>query len=247
LKLKALIVDDEEPARQELSYLLSQMDHIEVAAEAASAREALKLLSTTDFAVVFLDIQMPGMSGLELGDVLQSMAKPPLIIFVTAFQEYALQAFEVNAVDYLVKPFDVNRLEQAVKKAWNIWQQIDPPAAAAAPKNPSLDRIPLERGGKTLLLPQQDIVFAYTQDETVYVKTVTERYVARFTLKELEQRLSPENFFRTHRCYIVNLSRIREITPYFNGTYTVTVDDHEKSEIPVSRNQARKLKKILGL
>jgi len=249
--LKALIIDDEEPARQELRYLLEQMNEIEIVGEGENAKDALKLLAAIDCSVVFLDIQMPGMSGIELGEVLKSLKKPPAIIFVTAYEEYALQAFEVDAVDYILKPFDSSRIEQAIKKVLSM-QRSEGEENKAEEQTvrtvAALERIPLEYKGRTLLLAQDDIAYIYTQNEAVYVRTIDDKeYLARFTLKDLEQRLSSEKFFRTHRCYIVNLSRIKEITPYFSGTYTVTLDNKQKTEIPVSRNQARKLKKILGI
>lgn len=251
MKLKALIIDDEEPARQELRYLLEQMNEIEIVGEGENAKDALKLLAAIDCSVVFLDIQMPGMSGIELGEVLKSLKKPPAIIFVTAYEEYALQAFEVDAVDYILKPFDSSRIEQAIKKVLSM-QRSEGEENKAEEQTvrtvAALERIPLEYKGRTLLLAQDDIAYIYTQNEAVYVRTIDDKeYLARFTLKDLEQRLSSEKFFRTHRCYIVNLSRIKEITPYFSGTYTVTLDNKQKTEIPVSRNQARKLKKILGI
>lgn len=251
MKLKALIIDDEEPARQELRYLLEQMNEIEIVGEGENAKDALKLLAAIDCSVVFLDIQMPGMSGIELGEVLKSLKKPPAIIFVTAYEEYALQAFEVDAVDYILKPFDSSRIEQAIKKVLSMQRSEGEENKAeeqVVKTIAALERIPLEYKGRTLLLAQDDIAYIYTQNEAVYVRTIDDKeYLARFTLKDLEQRLSSEKFFRTHRCYIVNLSRIKEITPYFSGTYTVTLDNKQKTEIPVSRNQARKLKKILGI
>jgi len=246
-----LIIDDEEPARQELRYLLEQMNEIEIVGEGENAKDALKLLAAIDCSVVFLDIQMPGMSGIELGEVLKSLKKPPAIIFVTAYEEYALQAFEVDAVDYILKPFDSSRIEQAIKKVLSMQRSEGEENKAeeqVVKTVAALERIPLEYKGRTLLLAQDDIAYIYTQNEAVYVRTIDDKeYLARFTLKDLEQRLSSEKFFRTHRCYIVNLSRIKEITPYFSGTYTVTLDNKQKTEIPVSRNQARKLKKILGI
>jgi len=227
------------------------MNEIEIVGEGENAKDALKLLAAIDCSVVFLDIQMPGMSGIELGEVLKSLKKPPAIIFVTAYEEYALQAFEVDAVDYILKPFDSSRIEQAIKKVLSMQRSEGEENKAeeqVVRTVAALERIPLEYKGRTLLLAQDDIAYIYTQNEAVYVRTIDDKeYLARFTLKDLEQRLSSEKFFRTHRCYIVNLSRIKEITPYFSGTYTVTLDNKQKTEIPVSRNQARKLKKILGI
>jgi len=252
VKLKALIIDDEYPARQELRFMLQEFKDVEVVGEATNAREALNLVSALDYTVLFLDINMPGMNGLELSRAIQKRPNAPFIIFVTAYEEYALQAFEVNAVDYLLKPFDEKRLRQAIDKVRRLVEQRQqqPDAAEPVADNATkgrLNRLPVEKDGKTILLDQNDLIYACTQGDNVYLKTLNEQYLTRFTLKELESRLDPRGFFRCHRCYIVNLTRIREIVPFFNGTYTLIMADRQQSEVPVSRNQARKLKSLLGI
>ena len=253
MNLKAFIIDDEEPARQELRYLLEEIEGIKIIGEAGHAKEALKFLNNNNCDIVFLDIQMPGMTGLELGEVLQASPSSPLIIFTTAFEEYAVKAFDINAVDYLLKPYDISRLEQAVSKVKSLANSMKTTTEKnnSAPKehkqSSSFDRLPVEQNGKTLLVSQDEIIFAYTQEDTVYIKTHKDSFTGRYTLKELETRLDENVFFRTHRCYIVNLSKVKEITPFFNGTYTLAVNDAQTSQVPVSRNQARKLKKLLGI
>lgn len=111
----------------------------------------------------------------------------------------------------------------------------------------AMEVIPVEQRGKTILLRPEEIIYIYTDKDNVFAKTQKESYLTRFTLRDLEARLNPNLFFRTHRCYLVNIKRMRELVPYFNGTYSVVVDDHERSEVPVSRTQSRKLKEILGL
>jgi DNA-binding LytR/AlgR family response regulator len=252
MKLRTLIVDDEYPARQELRFMLQEFKDIEVVGEATNGREALNLISALDYAVLFLDINMPGMNGLELSRCIQKRAHPPLVIFVTAYEEYALEAFEVNAVDYLLKPFDEKRLGLAIEKVRRLVEQRAqqiPTAAKATPEGEieSLNRMPVEKNGKTILLDQNDLIYAFTQGDSVYLKTPAEQYRTRFTLKELETRLNPRMFFRCHRCYIVNLTKIREMVPFFNGTYNLIMADKQQSEVPVSRKQARKLKTLLGI
>lgn len=265
MKLKALIIDDEYPARQELRYALANFDSIEIVGEAANAQEALALVKALDYQVLFLDISMPGMSGLELGATIQELPNRPYIIFVTAYDEYALSAFDVNAIDYILKPIEQNRLKKAIDKVIKLTKE----SKAASEESPQahegqaeraedtrfehkdrglikIDRIPAEIQGKTILVSESDIFYAYTEQDNIYIKTFNEKLFTRFTLKELEARLNPQVFFRTHRCYLVNLNKVREIVPFFNGTYNLVVEDKERSEVPVSRAQAKKLRRILG-
>lgn len=265
VKLKALIIDDEYPARQELRFVLGSFDSIEIVGEATNALEALALIKALDYQVLFLDISMPGMSGLELGAAIQELPKRPYIIFVTAYDEYAVSAFEVNAVDYILKPVEPNRLKKAIDKVLKLTQEAPAVAEVAvtataqeglpARENGAkqqvqsqikIDRIPAEKQGKTILVTESDIFYAFTEQDYVYIKTSTDKLFTRFTLKELEARLNPQVFFRTHRCYLVNLHKVKEIVPFFNGTYNLVVEDKERSEVPVSRAQAKKLRKILG-
>jgi len=256
MKLKALIVDDEYPARQELRFLLSSFSDIEIVGEATNAHEALALIKALDYQVLFLDVSMPGMTGLELGAAIQELPKQPYVIFVTAYDEYAVQAFEVNAVDYLLKPVEPSRLKKAIDKVVKSYQEAPPDngeeAKTTAGKNKvdqstiKIDRIPAEKQGKTVLVAESDIFFAFTEQDYIYIKTNNDKLLTRFTLKELEARLNPQVFFRTHRCYLVNLHKVREIVPFFNGTYNLVVEDKSNSEVPVSRAQAKKLRKILG-
>ncbi|MFZ5596054.1 MAG: LytR/AlgR family response regulator transcription factor [Bacillota bacterium] len=260
MKLKALIVDDEYPARQELRYALSSFDNIEIVGEATSAQEALALIKALDYQVLFLDISMPGMTGLELGAAIQELPRQPHVIFITAYDEYAVQAFDVNAVDYLLKPVEPGRLKKAIDKVIRISQEVSPADPSTPPESqegdlrtPSsqqgqikIDRIPAEKQGKTVLVAESDIFYAFTEQDYIYIKTYSDKLFTRFTLKELEARLDRSIFFRTHRCYLVNLHKVKEIVPFFNGTYNLVVDDKENSEVPVSRAQAKKLRKILG-
>ncbi len=254
MKLKALIVDDEYPARQELRYALGSFENIEIVGEATNAQEALALIKALDYQILFLDIFMPGMTGLALGAAIQELPQQPHIIFITAYDEYGVQAFEVNAVDYLLKPVEHSRLKKAIDKVVKLTQEstaknhalMQNPIEAPLQEQIKIDRIPAEKQGKTVLVPESDIFFAFTEHDYIYLKTYADKLFTRFTLKELEARLDPKIFFRTHRCYLVNLHRVKEIAPFFNGTYNLVLEDKENSEVPVSRAQAKKLRKILG-
>ncbi len=256
MKLKALIVDDENSARHELRYLLSSFKNIEIIGEAASAQEALALVKALEYQVLFLDVFMPDMTGLELSEAIQKLPNPPKVIFVTADDEYAFKAFEVNAIDYLLKPVEPGRLKKAIDKLTMFYQKPandnekiqNPEDGSNKPVTSQikLDRIPVEKQGKTILLAESDIFYAFSEQDYIYIKTYCDKLVIRFTLKELEARLNPQFFFRTHRCYLVNLHKVKEIVPFFNGTYNLVVDDEEQSKVPVSRAQAKKLRKIIG-
>ena len=257
MKLKALIVDDEYPARQELRFMLENYsDTIQIVGEAANAHEAWELITALEYSILFLDIHMPGLNGLELATRLQEHTqeagnKAPFIVFVTAYEEFALDAFGVNAVDYLLKPIDPKRFEKTLEKIFTLEEKREsaekqtqaPPQQAAA----SLGLIPVEHKGKTLLLEQENIIYTYASDDYAFVKTFDTRYITRFTLKELEARLNSNVFQRCHRSFIVNIKRAREVIPEYNGTLTLVVDDAERSEVPVSRSQAKKIRQILGL
>lgn len=260
-KLKALIVDDEYPARAELRFLLQGFaDRVQIIGEATHATEALALLEAMPYDIVFLDIDMPGLNGLEVARLLQNKPSPPYVIFVTAYQEFALQAFEVNAVDYLLKPFDEQRLGQALGK---VFRQVEKaqvaggqtasaptPATTPAPapaRTPTLDRLLAERKGKTALIDKKDVIYAFVRNNVLYLKLFNEALMTRYTMKELVQELPEPAFVRTHRQYLVNLRRVREVIPYFNGTFSLVVDDAERSEVPVSRAQAKRIRTILGM
>lgn len=246
MKLRTLIVDDEAPARSELRFLLEGFPEIEVIGESASAGEALKLIKALNHDVVFLDIQMPETTGLEMSAFLHDLEKPPLIVFVTAYSEHAVKAFELDAIDYLVKPINEDRLAQTVLKLTKAVSKrirtVNQPDSTGR-----LDKIPVEKHGKTILLSIDDIFFVNIKHDYVYINTFEESYLTSFTMAKLEERLAERSFFRTHRGFLVNLHKVKEIVPMFKGNYILKVKDKDISEIPVSRRQARKLKAYLGM
>lgn len=271
MKIKALLVDDESPARKELRYLLKPVEDVLIVGEAENALEAMELIENVDYSVIFLDINMPGLNGIELARKLSNSPDPPAVIFTTAHEEFAFDAFSVHAYDYLLKPIHPKRLDEAlntVRKRLKPVSQAPKPVLGPIPPAQPLPAVPehkaepekedgnemrpleviaAENNGKTILIRPEEIVYISTDKDNVYVKTEGEFLLTRYTLRELESRLDPKTFFRTHRCYLVNIKKMRELIPYFNGTYTVVVQDKEKSEVPVSRTQARKLKDILGI
>jgi DNA-binding LytR/AlgR family response regulator len=252
MKLRALLIDDESPARKELRFLLKSFDDVQIVGEAENALEAMELIENVRYSVIFLDINMPGMNGIELARKLAQKPDPPAVIFTTAHEEYAFDAFNVHAYDYLLKPIHPKRMEEALRTVRERKKMSCPahPRLTPAKKEPDrqlLDVIPAEHNGQTILIRPEEIIYISTDKDNVYIKTEKEAYLTRHTLKELESRLDAKTFFRTHRCYLVNIHKMRALIPYFNGAYTVVVQDNEKSEVPVSRTQARKLKEMLGI
>lgn len=234
--LKALLVDDEVPARSELRYLLGEAGGVEVVGEAGSAKEALQLIKAIRYDVVFLDIDMPGISGVELAEVLASLEHPPAIVFVTAHSEHAVKAFEVAATDYLVKPVEAARLKTAIDR-------ISP--AAESPVK--VERLPVEKGGRKLLLNVADVMYVMSKDDYSYIFTDGERYLSTLSLQELEGRLRSQGFFRVHRRFLVNLAQVKEIAPMYGGTMLLTLKDAQASQVPASRRRVPALKRALGL
>lgn len=236
--LKAIIVDDEAPARSELKYLLDELAQTEIVAEAASVREAIEKLKEHPCDVIFLDINMPEATGLQLADALQRLKFPPAVVFVTAYSEYALDAFKVNAIDYLVKPVETDRLSQAVAR---VREHVSLHAKAQR-----AERIPVEKGGKKILIGIDKIRYVMARDDYAYLQTDADRYFSTVSLAQLEKRLDGHGFFRVHRGYLVNLSLVEEIESVSGGTLLLTLNSTEE-KIPVSRRRVSALKKALGL
>ena len=265
--LTALIVDDEPLARQELLYLLESAEGIDVVAQGSNGIEAVELIRTHRPDVVFLDVQMPGLDGFAvLKKLLDKKAELPQVVFATAFDQYAVRAFEVNAVDYLLKPFDKKRLLKTIDK---VRARLAGPADASAETSTTDARLdallklvetrtqtPKPQSGKVivraqnrlLLVDQREICFASIADGTITVVTgAIEGESNCRTLEELMDQLDPEAFWRAHRSYLVNIQHIREVVPWFKSSYQLRMDDPKKTEIPVSRAQTRRLRELFNL
>lgn len=251
VKIRALIVDDEFPARAELRFRLSKYPDVEVVGEAATAREALQLIGALDYDVLFLDVHMPGLSGIELARQLREGERPaPRVVFVTAYDEYAVEAFGARAVDYLLKPVDDDRLAETIARLREEREEARRPSRGEeqGAEGPScLVWVPTERDGKTIPVALEEVVFISAEGENVFVHTGAETLRTRFTLAQLSERLPPDRFFRCHRSYIVNIFQVKEIIPYFNGTYLLGMKDRNRTRVPVSRGNAKRLKQLFGL
>lgn len=245
--MRVLIVDDEELARLRLRTLLGEQDGVECVGEARNGIEAVEMIRELAPDLVMLDIQMPGMTGF---DVLEALDEPPLVVFATAYDEYAIKAFEVNSVDYLLKPIVEERFAEAIKRAratlsdeTGLKDRIE--RLAAVIRGRGLARLPVLRGKKIVVLNTSDVVWAGAENELVFVHTKSEKFRVNMTMSELEKRLDASRFFRTHRSSIVNLDHVLEIVPWFGGKYQVIVDDDDRSELVLSRGRVKALREIL--
>lgn len=244
--LRAIVVDDERLARKELMNLLKVHDDIEIAGEAANADEALELIRDTDPDIVFLDIQMPGRNGFEL---LEELERVPQVIFVTAFDEYALKAFEVSALDYLLKPVESDRLAQAIDKVRaGLKEQEKQEQENLQPANHLLgaqDQIFLKDGDKCWFVRLEDIRLFESEGNYVRVFFKTNKPLILKSLNALEERLDSKSFFRANRKHIVNLQWIDQVENWFNGGLRLTLLDG--TQIEVSRRQAARFRDLLSL
>lgn len=242
---RCLIVDDEAPAREELRHLLTELDTVQIVGEATNAAEALELIGSLTYDLVLLDVRMPGGDGLEVAAALRDLPHRPKVIFTTAYPDHAVRAFELEAADYLLKPFDGERLARAIERS--LASGVDDHAHhhLHTPAN-GTTRIPVQRGDRTVLVDESTIVYASASRGYSYLQLADERVLVSFSLNELERRLHG-NFFRVHRSYLVNLDSVRELVSDFKGGLTVVMDDHQRSRVEVARRQARELRAALGM
>ncbi|MGM0555838.1 MAG: LytR/AlgR family response regulator transcription factor [Myxococcota bacterium] len=244
--MRTLVVDDEKPAREELTWMLDQIGDVEVVGQASDATEAREQLDkTANVDLVFLDIDMPGVGGMRLAESLSEMPEDarPMIAFVTAYDEYAVDAFDVDAVDYLLKPVRLERLRKAVDKARARLKSTEGVGGESSESsNRPLERISVEDRGVYRVVPIEDVLFFEAEDGVVAAATRNDRFITEFSLKFLEQNLSPGEFFRCHRSYIVRLDAIESIAPWGAGTYRLILSDDDEISVPLARSRANELK-----
>ena len=283
MSITALIIDDEQLAREELEYLLRDEDDIDVLAQGRNGIEAVELIQSHHPDVVFLDVQMPGLDGfavlkrlVELQKSGQGDGQPlPQIIFATAFDQYAVRAFDVNAIDYLLKPFDQERVMQALDRLRQRFQDspefggsnkdrptISPDESTGtrieallklmeqqqASSRPQSGKIVVQAQSRLLLIDQKDICYAAIDEGTISVATPTLEGQSKCrTLEELLDLLDPTIFWRAHRSFVVNINHIKEVVPWFKSSYQLRMADKKQTEIPVSRAQTRRLRELFKL
>ena len=262
MDLTVVLVDDEQLARDELGYLLEQLGGVEVIGQAGNGVEALTTIERLQPHVVFLDIQMPGLTGFEVARRMVASRGASQIIFVTAYDQHAIEAFEVNAVDYLLKPVDQTRLEVAVDRARRRIASDRPAESpsnvnsaelekiiqAVAERQSRRERLAIKVGERFLLVQAEEIIYASLADEGITVVTSQHAGASSYrTLDELHERLDPTVFWRVHRAHLVNINKIKEIVPVFSRNYILRMKDDKSTEIPVSRTHTRRLREYLKL
>jgi two-component system LytT family response regulator/two-component system response regulator LytT len=278
MSLTALIIDDEELAREELAYLLDQIGGVEVLAQGSNGIEAVELIEEHHPAMVFLDVQMPGLDGFAVIEkLIERRAKaqlaapqvpqlaPPQVIFATAYDQYAVRAFEVNAVDYLLKPFDRARIEQAVERVRGRLAGASTNGSANPPtpesqiesllrllnrqqSAPQPAKLIVQAQSRLLLIDQAEICYAAIDEGVIRVVTQSFEGSSKCrTLEELLDLLDPALFWRAHRGFVVNINHIREVVPWFKSSYQLRMNDKKQTEIPVSRAQTKRLRELFNL
>ena len=254
--LNALIVDDEKPARDELSFLLKSFPDVNVVGQGKNGLEALALIKDRSPDLVFLDVQMPGLDGFGvIQRLVDRKARLPHIVFATAYDQYAVRAFEVNAVDYLLKPFDKGRLARAIGRARQAHGSEESPTdrletlvSQMKSRTDAPLKLVVKSQGRLFLVDAADMVCATISDGTITIATRDFEGTSNYrTIEELAESLDPDRFWRAHRSHLVNINHIKEVLPWFKSSYMLKMADKRESEIPVSRAQTKRLRELLKM
>jgi two-component system, LytTR family, response regulator LytT len=259
MPINTVIVDDERPARDELAFLLKGFPDINIIAQGKNGLEAVNLIKEHNPDLVFLDVQMPGLDGFGvIKKLVERKLRVPQIVFATAFDNYAIQAFEVNAVDYVLKPFDKARIAKAVQRAKKMVEANTSPVdrletlvgqlslPVAKPAAPI--KLLVKSQSRMMLVDADDVIYASIQDGSITIFGRDVEGVSNYrTLEELAGALDEDKFWRAHRSYLVNINHIKEVVPWFKSSYMLKMNDKRASEIPVSRAQTRRLRELFKL
>lgn len=240
--MKVAIIDDEPYSREEMKHLLSGYSWVEVVGEASSAEKGLEIILTKEPDVLILDIEMPGMSGVDLAEALQKMKHKPEIVFATAYPDYALKAFRVEAVDYLLKPFEEDQLAQTMERLKNLLKV----EVKKKSESPSMGKLAVQDEDKIVFISPKDILYIFREERETFICTEKKKYMCRLPIKELESKLSTYPFFRVHKSYLVQLPFVEELIPWGSGVYQLKVHGADEA-IPVSRNYVKELRERLEL
>ncbi len=250
--IKIMIVDDEKAALDELNYMLSVYEDVDVVNTFTNPMKALEKILVVEVDVVFLDISMPEMDGFMLAEAILKLKSPPYIVFATAYDDYAINAFEINAVDYLLKPVNEDRLNMTVER---IRQKINnnnknQAGVDAFLKSSRVDkrfsRLPLWKNDRIYLIKPEDIIYCTSLGKETTIITKEEKYISTDPLNHFETILAPYNFFRCHRSFLIHIDQVKEVVPWFNNTYAVKLN-HCNDSIPISRRKSKEFREIIKI
>ena len=249
--ITTVVIDDEKLALEELLYLLKDHPDIEIVGSADNGVDAVEVIEKLDPDLVFLDVQMPGLDGMGvIRQLRESSEDLPHFVLVTAYDTYAIEAFRMEALDYLLKPVEKSRLDQTIQRVQRIFgEHRMGDAIAVSPRSKEQrTKILVKSAGRSFIVDAQDIVYATIDEGVITIVTSSLEGESNYkTIEELQSNLDPETFWRVHRSYLVNINRIREVIPWFKSSYQIRMDDKKQTEIPVSRVQTKRLRALLKL
>ncbi len=247
--IRIVLVDDEQPAREELRFLLEQNSKIKIIGEFSSGAQAIAEIPNLQPAVIFMDVHLQDMDGLDVVRALQQVDVRAFVVFATAFDVHAIRAFELNAVDYILKPFSQDRLKVTINRIQQRLQLNDPELSLKIGKviqeigvKQRPRKLAATSKGRVVLIDPQELLYVAAEGRYASLVTAQKMWPTTFSLYEIQERLDPAQFLQTHRSYIVNLDRIKEVIPWFNSTYKIILDEETSPEIPVSRTYIKELK-----
>ncbi|WP_446897174.1 LytR/AlgR family response regulator transcription factor [Clostridium sp. LBM24168] len=240
--MKAIIAEDEFLAREELKYFIKNYSSIEIAGEFEDGLDVLKFIQQHEIDVIFLDINIPSLDGVMLAKNISKFSQKPYIVFITAYREYAVDAFELDAFDYILKPYDESRIKSMLKKLEMDYKE----KTHNSPESSMANKINLWKNDKIMVVQMDDIFYCTARERITIVFTKTEEYFVNSSISDFYNSLPKNKFFRCHRSYIVNITKIREIIPWFNNTYNLKLDGIE-FQVPVSRSNIKKFKQIMNI
>jgi two-component system LytT family response regulator len=233
--MNCIIVDDEIPAIQELSYFITNFSSIKILGKFDASIKALEFIQRNSIDIIFLDINMPKLDGLALSRVINTLKPKPLLVFISAYKDYALEAFEVSAFDYILKPYSENRISDTLNRL-----------EGCTTEKCSNNRLTIWKNEKLYVINMNDIYYCKANEHEVFIYTKTDEYKITCSISELYRKLPQESFFKCHRSYIVNTDKITEIIPWFNNTYVLRLKGID-AEVPVSRQNISQFKLLMGI
>jgi len=252
--ISAILIDDEQLALDELAFLLKDFPEIEIIATGKNGLDAVKLIENLEPDMVFLDVQMPGLDGMNVIRKLREKEMPmPYFVLATAYDQYAIEAFRLEALDYLLKPVEKERLELTIERARKVIAEKSKtaqpePALPVARSGPARTKLLVKSSGRNFIVDAQEVIYATINDGLITVVTpAVEGESSYRTIEELQSNLDPEIFWRVHRSFLVNINRIKEVIPWFKSSFQLRMDDRKHTEVPVSRVQTKRLRSLLKL